>query len=166
MEKRAARNSRVAPMNLVSLMDIFTILVFFLLVQSSAVEVLPNTKALTLPESLADEYPRETTLVMITGEDILVQGKRVMSTRAAKLVQGDDLPPLLEALEQQTERVIRVGEAEEVGRGEITIMADRELPFELLKKVMVNCTKANYALLSFAVLQKEPQTVNLVGDEP
>ncbi len=166
MEKRAARKSRVASMNLVSLMDIFTILVFFLLVQSSAVEVLPNTKALDLPESLAQEYPRETTLVMVTTEDIMVQGKRVMSTRAARQMKGEELAPLLRALEQQAERVIHVGEAEEIGRGELTIMADKSLPFELLKKVMVTATRANFALLSFAVLQRDAETVNLAGDNP
>ncbi len=165
MEHRAERRTRVSPMNLVSLMDIFTILVFFLLVQSSAVEVLPNTDALELPESLAEEFPRETTLVMVTTEDVLVQGKRVMSTAAALRSESAELLPLRKALEQQARRVIQTGDALEEGRGELTIMADKTLPYELLKKIMVTCTKAEFGLLSFAVMQRDGATVNLSGDD-
>ena len=48
MEKHHKRNKGTAALNLVSLMDIFTILVFFLLVNSSDVETLPNAKDLQL----------------------------------------------------------------------------------------------------------------------
>lgn len=163
MEIRAARKSKVAPMNLVSLMDIFTILVFFLLAQSSAVEVLPNADKIALPESLADERARETVVLMITNDDILVNGKSAMSTSAA--MSGGDLTPLRTVLEQQAERIVKVGDADAADRGEVTIMADKELPYSLIKQVMLTCTQANYGLLSFAVLQKDQSTVSLGGGE-
>lgn len=164
MEIRAQRKAGVASMNLVSLMDIFTILVFFLLAQSAAVEVLPNTDKLELPESLAEERARETVLVMVTAEDILVNGQSAMKTSAA--YRSAELAPVQAALEAQAERLVKVGDQAEEDRGEVTIMADKGLPFSLLKKVMLAATKAQYGLLSFAVLQKEQSTVNLGGEQP
>ncbi len=160
MELRAARKSKVAPMNLVSLMDIFTILVFFLLAQSSAVEVLPNTDKIALPESLAEERARETVLIMITHEDIMVNGYATMPTAAA-MGPNPDFAPLRKALAEQAERVVKVGEADQRDRGEVTIMADKGLPYSLIKQVMLACTQSQYGLLSFAVLQKDQSTVQL-----
>ena len=159
MEVRA-RKQAVGSMNLVSLMDIFTILVFFLLAQSAAVEVLPNTDKLELPESLAQEHARETVLVMVTADDILVNGQATMKTADAERSSGD-LVPLRQALEAQAERIIKVGDGDEKDRGEVTIMADKGLPFSLLKKVMLACTKAEYGMLSFAVIQRDQSTVSL-----
>ncbi len=152
-------------MNMVSLMDIFTILVFFLLAQSSAVEVLPNTDKLELPESLAEERARETVLVMITHDDILVNGRAAMPTAEAMTADADGMQRLKRVLEEQAQRVVRVGDADERDRGEVTIMADRSLPYALIKKVMLACTQANYGLLSFAVLQKDQTTVQLGAGE-
>jgi biopolymer transport protein TolR len=162
MEIRSQRKSKIAPMNLVSLMDIFTILVFFLLAQSAAVEVLPNTDKLELPESLAQEHARETVVVMITAEDILVNGRSAMRTSEA--MSSAELTPLRKVLEEQAKRIVKVGEGDERDRGEITIMADKNLPYSLLKKVMLTSTQANYGLLSFAVLQRDQSTVHLGGD--
>ena len=54
LERKASEQRRGGTLNLVSLMDIFTILVFFLLVNSAAVEVLPTPQAMTLPNSSAE----------------------------------------------------------------------------------------------------------------
>lgn len=155
MEVRAKKRTGSASMNLVSLMDIFTILVFFLLAQSAAVEVLPSTDQLELPESLAEQRARETVLVMVTAQDILVNGRSAMSTAAALRSTESQLPALKAALESQAERVVSVGDTAAGDRGELTIMADKALPYSLLKKVMLTATQANYGLLSFAVLQRD-----------
>ena len=73
MDRRHKRSKLGGALNLVSLMDIFTILVFFLLVNSSDVEVLPNAKDVQLPESIAEEKAKETVVILIGDEDILVQ---------------------------------------------------------------------------------------------
>jgi biopolymer transport protein ExbD len=79
MERHHRRSGGRTAINLVSLMDIFTILVFFLLVNSSDGEVLPTLKSVELPESVSEEKPRETVVVMVSGENILVHGKVVAS---------------------------------------------------------------------------------------
>ncbi len=151
MARHHKRNRRAAPLNLVSLMDIFTILVFFLLVNSSDVEVLPSAKTIELPQSIAEEKPRETVVVLVTDKDILVQGRKVASVSAALAERGPAIKALQDALEQQAARRLRNRD----GAGpEVTIMGDREIPYRLLKKVMVSCTLARYGKVSLAVMQK------------
>jgi biopolymer transport protein ExbD len=162
MQRRAKRSRRPGSLNLVSLMDIFTILVFFLLVQSSAVEVLPNTDALVLPESVAEQRARETVLVMVTNEDILVNGRAVMKTAEALDSDQAELAPLREALAATAARITPDAEALEANdRGEITVMADKGLPFALIRRIMQSSVAANYGKVSFAVLSREQSNVQL-----
>jgi biopolymer transport protein ExbD len=74
--KRMSRNKKtVKPMNLTSLMDVFTILVFFLLVNSANTEVLETPKQITLPASVVEDKPRETVVIFISPEHVTVQGR-------------------------------------------------------------------------------------------
>ena len=72
MERHHQRHQRNVTLNLVALMDIFTILVFFLLVNSGEVQTLPNAKDLSLPESVAEQRARESVVVVVTEQDLLV----------------------------------------------------------------------------------------------
>jgi biopolymer transport protein ExbD len=157
MDRHHRRNAGRAGINLVSMMDIFTILVFFLLVSSANVEVLPNPRDLKLPESIAEERARENVVVMITGEDIIVQGHPV--AKVAEVMAREELriPELEQALRSQSDRVLRKEAADEIGSREITIMGDRALPYRVLKRVMAACTAADYGRLSLAVTQKAPR---------
>ena len=154
MDRHHARHKKGVGLNLVSLMDIFTILVFFLLVNSSEVEVLPNARDVKLPESIAEAKARETVVVLITNDKLLVQGRVVGNI--ADIMASDDIiiPELRAALESQTDRVLRQEARDDVANREVTIMGDREIPYSLLKKVMATCTQADYGQLSLAVLQK------------
>lgn len=151
MERHHKRNSRIPGLNLVSLMDIFTILVFFLLVNSSDGEVLPSTRNVTLPESISEHKPRQNVVVMVTDKDILVQGRKVASVADSMKSNAMGISSLKTALERQAARMVR---RDAKRKPEVTIMGDREIPYRLLKKVMVSCTEANYAKISLAVLQK------------
>ena len=154
MERHHKRHKSNVTLNLVSLMDIFTILVFFLLVNSSEVQTLPNAKDLVLPESIAEERARETVVVLISDQDLLVQGQVVGSV--PQIMASDELiiPELKAALQAQTDRVLRQDAKEDIVNREVTIMGDKEIPYSLLKKVMATCTEADYGRLSLAVLQK------------
>ena len=154
MEKHHKRNKGSGVLNLVSLMDIFTILVFFLLVNSSEVQTLPNTKDLELPESIAEEKPEETVTILIGRTDILVQGKPVAKIADVLATKGNDIPALREALLSQNDRVLRREARDDIAGREVTIMGDKEIPYRLLKKVMATCTASDYGQISLAVLQK------------
>ena len=154
MQRHHARHKRGVALNLVSLMDIFTILVFFLLVNSSDVEVLPNAKDVSLPESIAEAKARETVVVLVTNDQLLVQGQVVANIADVMSSSSLVIPGLKAALENQAGRALRTGDAAREETREVTIMGDKEIPYRLLKKVMATCTDANYGQLSLAVLQK------------
>ena len=156
IEKRAARQDRnksMMDLNLVSLIDIFIILVFFLLTNSMETEVLPSSKAVRLPESIAEKSPMVTVMVTISAQDILVQGKSVASVPEVLDSASDLIEPLKAELDLQASRQVIRKEREAESRT-VTIMGDKEIPYRLLRKVMVTCARAHYNHISFAVLQK------------
>jgi biopolymer transport protein TolR len=155
MERHHRRTRKGSALSLVSMMDIFTILVFFLLVSSAETEVLPNPKEIKLPESAALEKARESVVVMVTETQILVQGRPVTTVAAA--LAGDELviAELKDALRQQTDRVLIQQAKADIAAREVTILGDRELPYRLLKRVMASCTAADFGQISLAVVQKD-----------
>ena len=165
MERHHARHKRSVSLNLVSLMDIFTILVFFLLVNSGEVQTLPNAKDMALPESVAEQRARETVIVTVTDTDLLVQGQLVANI--PEVMRREDLiiPELRAALQSQTDRTLRQDAREDVAGREVTIMGDKEIPYSLLKRIMATCTDAEYGQLSLAVMQvsSDVQIATLTG---
>ena len=160
MEKHHQRNMGKGTLNLVSLMDIFTILVFFLLVNSSDVQTLPNAKDMKLPESVAEKKPEETVTILIGQTEILVQGTPVANIEEVMATQGNDIPGLREALLSQNDRVLRRAAKDKIAGREVTIMGDKDIPYRLLKKVMATCTASDYGQMSLAVLQKSSDKLN------
>jgi len=158
MAQHYRRNKRTVGLNLVSLMDIFTILVFFLLVNSSEVQVLPNAKSLEMPESVAEQKPRETVVILVTDEDILIQGQPVATVAEVLRDDGLVIEPLKAALVSQTDRMLDRAVADDIAMREVTIMGDKEIPYRLLKKVMATCTDADYGRISLAVMQRGART--------
>jgi biopolymer transport protein ExbD len=155
MERHHKRHKAGSAINLVSMMDIFTILVFFLLVNSSEVEVLPNARDIVLPDSTAEEKARESVVVLLTDTQVLVQGRPVAEIAQVDASDALIIPELEKALEEQSGRAILAAEGDDaIADREVTIMGDREIPYSLLKKVMATCTAADYGRLSLAVLQK------------
>ncbi len=158
--KRMARASkqRKPSLNLVSLMDVFTILVFFLLVNSSSSDVMEQPKSIKLPESVVDSKPRETVIVLVTEDNVLVQGDVVMSTEEVISSKDAIMQPIKLRLLQQQKKVIGYKTRTVAQSKEITVLAHRTLPFKLLKKVMASCTSAGYGKISLAVIQKASQS--------
>lgn len=153
MERHHRRRGAGAALNLVSLMDIFTILVFFLLVNSTEVDLLPNVRDIELPASIAEQHPRETVVVTVTAQDILVQGRRVIGLDEALASTEAGIPALTAALAALDERRMRRVEEDAAG-SEATILADKTLPYSVLRRVMFATAEARYGQVSFAVLQR------------
>ena len=163
MEVRHKRHKAAGALNLVSLMDIFTILVFFLLVNSSDVEVLPNAKDIQLPESIAEQKAKESVVILIGEEDIIVQGTPIVKVSDVMRRRGNDIPELRQALLSQNDRVLRKEAQDDIAGREVTIMGDKDIPYRLLKKVMATCTESEYGRISLAVLQKSSDKLDEVG---
>jgi len=159
MERHHERHKKGGGLNMISLMDIFTILVFFLLVSSTTVQDLPSTKKIKLPESIADKLPKETVVIVVSNEDILVQGNKVVDVKSVIDSDKPDIAQLKEALLNQAKRIIvkKTPDGKPINR-DVTIMGDKEIPYRLLKKIMYTCTLASYGNISLAVTRKTEQS--------
>lgn len=152
------RKNRAPGLNLVSLMDVFTILVFFLLVNSSTSEVLETPKEIKLPDSIVESKPRETVVVMVTPEAILVQGEAVVRTEDALSNTSATIEPVKNSLQSHKGKKLGINSSPNSKADEVTILAHKTIPFKLLKKVMSSCTSAGYSKISLAVIQKAAKT--------
>jgi len=152
--ERKGRNQTMVDMNLVSLIDVFTILIFFLLSSASGVELLPSPKAVMLPESIAEKAPKETIIVVVSDADILVDGRRVASVPEVMNTQGDLIGPLKDELDLLAKRQVIRAENKEQTQA-VTIMGDKAIPYSLLRKVMYTSARANFSDVSFAVRKRE-----------
>jgi len=150
--ERRNRNQSMVDMNLVSLIDVFTILIFFLM-SNVGVETLAGTRAVQLPESMSQKAPKETVLVTVTGSEILVGGKVVASVRDALAVDSDLIQPLKAELDIEASREVILKENESDSK-RVTIMGDKDIPYRLLRKVMFTAARAGYSDVSFAVRQR------------
>jgi biopolymer transport protein TolR len=155
IEKRAerkARNHQGLDMNLVALIDIFTILIFFLM-SSTGIEVLSTARSVKLPQSTAEKMPRETIVITVSATDIVVDGRKVASVSEALAGEDDLIAPLKAELDLMAGRQTLRKENEAQARA-VTIMGDKGIPYRLLRKVMYTAARANYSDVAFAVMQK------------
>jgi biopolymer transport protein TolR len=158
MKRMTRSKARKMPgFNLVSLMDIFTILVFFLLVNSADTQDLPSPEQVKLPESVSEKKPEETAVVMITDTEILVQNKLVALRSDVETSKNIYVPAVRDELLLVTQRAVGITSKAKTAKKEVTIMGDRAIPFKLLKKIMSSCTAAGYETINLAVIQKASQ---------
>lgn len=159
--RRIARMKRnrvkITKMNLTSLMDVFTILVFFLLVNSGSVEVMEAPKTVKLPESRVETKPRETVVIFVSPDEVLVQGEAVGFVADVLDADSPTLDAITVKLAQLKENVLGPNTLAVAGSQEVTILADRSVPFGVVKKVMSTCTLEGYENVSLAVIQKASQ---------
>lgn len=144
---RKARNGSMVDLNLVSLIDVFTILIFFLLSNATDVETLPLNGNVHLPVSSADKTPRPTLVVVVSNAAISIDGHDVARVADFANAPDDLIVPLKAALDAVAGMAGARPQA-------VTIMGDKEIPYQLLRKVMFTCAAANYANVSFAVSRK------------
>lgn len=155
IKRHQRRGKNQGKLNLVSLMDIFTILVFFLMVNSASdVQVINQDNAIKLPVSSADQMPKETLALTVTESDILISGRAIVKVNEIRAFNGEVEPLLKAELDYQASRSSAA--VTESGRS-ITIIADKKLSYELLKKIMTTCVEAGYASISLAVSRQTKQ---------
>ena len=145
-------------LNMVPLMDVFTILLFFLLVNSTSSDVTEPPKTVKLPASYVESKPREPVAVVVTENEILVQGESVATTQEVLETTEPEIEAIMLRLLEQQKRVIGISERTVSDSAEVTVLAHKTIPFEILKKVMSSCTRAGYEKISLAVIQKSSQS--------
>jgi biopolymer transport protein ExbD len=157
--RRMERNrNKGVGLNLTSLMDVFTILVFFLLANTSTSEVLTTPKQIKLPTSVVQTKPKETVVIMVGPKQVLIQGKAVISTHDVLASGQGAIPAIAEQLEQIQRNVIGINTKTVADSKQITLLADKTIPFKVLKRIMSTCTRSGYGRISLAVIQKSSKT--------
>jgi biopolymer transport protein ExbD len=156
--RRMTRKRVMPKLNLTSLMDVFTILVFFLMVNSATVETLQQPKEITLPESVVEAKPRETVVILVGTDQVLVQGRPVARVADIQATASVVIEPIRARLAELSDSVIGLSTQAVAESQEVTVLADKSVPFSVLKKVMATCTAQGYTRVSLAVIQKSAQS--------
>jgi len=151
------RKKKLPALNLTSLMDVFTILVFFLLVNSSNSEVLEPPKRITLPDSVVEAKPKETAVIVVSKDSVTVQGEVVALVEDIIKSKQDAIVGISDKLEELKKNVIGISTKAISESREVTILSHKTVPFKVLRKVMSSCTFAGYEKISLAVIQKASQ---------
>ena len=164
MAKHRQRLNVVPKLNLVPLIDCFVLLIFFLLINySSNVEILNSDKSIKLPMSVSENKPGETLVVSVSGTEIIVAGQRVGSIDELMASPSSRFAPLEAELKALASQAAPLTEEEKAEGRPITIMGDRAIPYEQLKKIMATCVAADYRKIALAVSQKGPDTTATGG---
>ncbi|MDO9179742.1 MAG: biopolymer transporter ExbD [Agitococcus sp.] len=152
-ERLQKRIKAQANLSLTSLMDIFTILVFFLLVNSTNPSKLPDAKRLSLPHSIAETTPKDTLVIMVTRDDVLVQDMKVSTVNEIKALKTDLIPSLASELKYRATKTVATLNERGIPEREITILGDEKTPYAVVRKIMATCSENDYAKISFAVVR-------------
>ncbi len=154
MERNNKDKNQFVRLNLIPMLDVLSVLVFFLLFHSFNGDM-PEQK-LTLPQSVVETKPRGTVAISVTPEVVLIQGEPVMKTTLLYDERVGTVREVTDRLAQIQRSMNDTGTntvAENEAR-EITLLADKNIPFNVLKKIMTSCTASGYGKISLAVIQK------------
>jgi len=154
---RGRRKGNTFSLRLTSMLDMFTILLVFLLSNySSEGQIITTPKDLQLPESTAQKAPKAAPVIMITRDVIMLDDKILQSLAEIENSSELMIAPLYQALQQNRSVAEKIGQLDaKLGfRGNVTIQADRDLPFLLMKKVMYTCGQVGYNDMYFAVIRE------------
>ena len=153
--KRRKRHGGASHFALIRFIDMMTILVVFLLAHTAEVDILPNTKNISIPQSLSERKPNAAIVVMVTTDSVYVDGKLVGSIAEIVANSGNVFEPLKAALVAQNALALGGAQRTEIAKREVTIMGDKSTPYSVLKKIMLTCSEAEYGKVSFAVVERE-----------
>ena len=140
--------------SLIPMIDMLTILVVYLLVHAADYEILPNTKSIQIPQSMSETKPRETVTVLITKESLFVNGAEVASVAELRARPEPVIEPLKRVLVAEAgKRVLK--DRDDPSSHEVTVLADKDLPYKFVKTILSTCTAAEYGKVSLAVIERE-----------
>jgi biopolymer transport protein ExbD len=154
--KGSPRHRAEVELNLIPLIDILSVMVAFLLVYTTNVEIVQNAKGVEIPQSTAEAQPKQSVVVMITKDQLFVQNELIATIGEIRESKTPFIEPLRAVLERPmlADKTAAAGNAGLTAR-EITVLADKSLPYDVVKKVMATCTAASYGKISLAVIEKE-----------
>jgi biopolymer transport protein ExbD len=154
---RSRRRGGSTGMMLTSLMDIFTVLVLYLIVNQGTGVTLDSPKTVKIPESVVETAPRRSLVMAVSGTDVFLQGDAIFKVADVLESKDDYIQPIRLELLRLKNLAAEQGDKGISESSEITILADRGVPFKILKKLMSTSSSAGFDKISLAVNQKENQ---------
>jgi biopolymer transport protein TolR len=147
------------PLTLIPMIDMLMILVVYLLVHSADTEILPNTQNISIPHSASEMKPRPATVVTVTRDMLYVNGEAVVSVADVGRTAEPIVEPLRAALGRQAAGILPGTDAAR----EVTVMAEKSLPYAVLRKIVASCSAADYTKVSLAVVEREQALMAMAG---
>jgi len=144
-------------MMLTSLMDIFTVLVLYLIVNQGGGVSLDAPKTVKIPESVVETAPRRSVVMAVSNTEVFVQGVTIVTVAEVLESRQDYIEPIRQEMLRIKNLAAEQGDKGISESGEVTILADRGVPFKILKKLMSTSSSAGFDKISLAVNQKENQ---------
>jgi biopolymer transport protein ExbD len=144
---------KTAALHLVSLMDIFTILVFFLLMNSGDSQEIESAKFITLPDSSANSSFSNELLITVGTEFISIDDIEIVSLAKVQQAKGKAVAEISAVLKKNSEENSEMNEFEKKNGRSVTILGDQNVPYEILRSVMASCSQENYRDIALAVNQ-------------
>lgn len=154
MERRH-KFMKPAVIQLTSLIDILTVLVFFLLVNQQNVTQIPGGQDLQLPRSTSDQMPPDTLAILVNRDSIVVQGVKVADIASVEASADTLIPELAKELQYRASKTAPKINDQGIPEREVMILGDKSIPYSLLRKIMATCSENDYSKISFAVLRKK-----------
>ncbi len=159
-QQRKSRNSGEAKLNITSMMDMFTIILVFLLKSfSTEGQLVTPATGLTLPSSSVERTAKEALAVKISADNIVVEDKLVIEpSKYQEILKQKDflIPDLQSVLSEFAEEAQKASEM--FGKefsGEITIQGDVGVPYSVLTRVMYTCGQSGYPVMNLIVYRSE-----------
>ncbi|MFA6902919.1 MAG: biopolymer transporter ExbD [Gallionellaceae bacterium] len=157
-QRRMSRNKgKGASLSLTSLMDVFTILVLYLLVNQGSGADIDPPKTIKLPDSIVETSPRQTIVMTVSDSAVFLQGEAVITVAEVLESKQDYIEVIRQEMVRLKDVSTEQGGQVAANNTEVTILADRGVPFKILKKLMSTSSSAGYVKISLAVNQKEKQ---------
>lgn len=142
-------------LQLTSMIDVFVLLVIFLIQQFSADgDLLFLTDKIKMPEAANFQQLERAPVIQVSADQISLEGAPVAEVADITRDEYWNIPALEEQLRDQKKRFEQLREMGASGefKGDIHIQADKAVPFKVLKRVMFSASQAGYGNINFAVI--------------
>jgi biopolymer transport protein TolR len=147
------------PLTLIPMIDMLMIMVVYLLVHAADTEILPNSRNIKIPMSVSEQKPREATVVTVTRDMLYLNGVAIVSVADVGATQDPVVEPLRAALGREAANVLPGASDQH----EVTVLAEKSLPYAVLRKVVASCSAADYSKVSLAVVEREQSILARAG---
>ena len=164
MARRQPRRygSGSAKLNITSMMDVLTIVLVFLLKNfESEGNLLTQADNLKLPYSVSKKTVKEIAItVVVDNEQVLVDNTPVFATDSVRAQDSLLVAPMMDMLKEKREEEKKVAMAsgdDEATTGTVIVQLDKNIPYDVMYKVMATCGFSGYGNIAFAVVQKNAE---------